>query len=81
MSIRTNVSDALDQVEENQLAQLRLNKETEDRLNKLEQLVDLYEQAITALTTFSEQNHQDITRIETNLDTAMQDLDALNATP
>ncbi len=77
MSIRTNVSDALDQVEENQLAQLRLNKETLDRLNKLEQLVDLYEKAITALTDNAHQNTTDITRISTDLDLAMQDLDAI----
>ncbi len=79
MSIRTNVSDALDQVETNQLAQLRLNVETEQRLAKLEQLIDLFEQAISALTTVSTENAKDITQLYTNLDVAMQDIDAISA--
>ncbi len=79
MSIRTNVSDALDQVETNQLAQLRLNVETDERLAKLEQLIDLFEQAISALTTVSTENAKDITQLYTNLDVAMQDIDAISA--
>jgi uncharacterized coiled-coil protein SlyX len=81
MSIRTNVSDALDQVETNQLAQLRHNVEQEERIVKLEQLIDLFEQAISALTTVSTENAKDITNLYTNLDTAMQDIDAISANP
>lgn len=81
MSIRTNVNDALNQVEANQLTQVRVNVETEDRINKIEALLDLFEKAITNHTDYIEANTADITQLYTNLDLAMQDIDAIAATP